>query len=152
MPATDPVGFCHRWWDFMRQVYVAIPGAETSLGSHYCAFENEWPVNMEAHMSQNILPSISRLELRQNDIDQVQAPVLTVHGRRDRNSPYGAGRDWAVQLNEARLLTVDGAAHFPFLERPDLVGPAVREFLHGSWPAEAEAIDTSDGFDSGNGP
>ncbi len=149
MPASDPQGFCERWWDFMRRVYVAVPGSEAALGTHHCAFENEWPVNLEAHMSENILPSISRLELRQDDLDQVQVPVLTVHGRRDRNSPYGAGRDWATRLSDARLLTVDEAAHLPFLERPDLVSPAVRQFLAGTWPAEAEELERSDEPDAG---
>jgi len=141
LPASDPEEFCRRWWDFMRGVYVALPGAEAALGDHFCAFENEWPLNMEAHLWQNILPSIARLDLRQDEIDQVQVPVLTVHGRSDRNAPYGAGRDWAARLGDARLLTVDEAAHFPFLERPDLVGSAVRRFLGGAWPTAAEVVE-----------
>lgn len=149
LPTSNPEEFCRRWWDFMRRVYVAIPGAEAALGDHYCAFENEWPVNLETHLSENILPSIARLQLRQEEIDQVQAPVLTVHGRRDRNAPYGAGRDWAARLGDARLLTVDEAAHFPFLERPDLVGAAVREFLGGAWPTAAEVVPSSGASDPG---
>ncbi len=152
MPASAPKEFCLRWWEFMRHVYVAIPGAAAALGDHYCAFENEWPVNMEAHLSQNILPSIVHLDLRQDDIDQVRVPVLTVHGRRDRNAPYGAGRDWAARLREARLLTIAEAAHFPFVERPDVVGPAVREFLDGVWPDAAEVIEPSQAHDPGVQP
>ncbi|HJO02998.1 MAG TPA: alpha/beta hydrolase [Acidobacteriota bacterium] len=143
MVASDPKEFCRHWWEFMRRVYVAIPGAEVALGDHYCEFENEWPLNMEAHLSQNILPSIARLALRQEDIDQVEVPVLTIHGRRDRNAPYGAGRDWAARLSDARLLTIEEAAHFPFLERPDVVGPAVRQFLDGVWPTAATLIEPS---------
>ena len=141
LSTSDPEAFCQQWWNFMSSVYVAVPGAAAALGDHYCTFENEWPVNLEAHLSKNILPSIARLDLRQSDIDQVQVPVLTVHGRHDRNAPYGAGRDWVARLGDARLLTVDEAAHFPFLERPDMVGPAVREFLGGSWPDAAEGIE-----------
>jgi pimeloyl-ACP methyl ester carboxylesterase len=38
-------------------------------------------------------------------------PVLTIHGTKDRNAPYGSGREWAFNLPNARLLTIKGGAH-----------------------------------------
>ena len=67
-------------------------------------------------------------------------PVLTIHGRQDRNVPYGAGREWAFKLGNARLVTVPEAAHMPFLERPEIVQPAIRQFLAGTWPLGSEEV------------
>ncbi len=139
-PASDPQGFCGHWWAFMRTVFVADPAKVDRIGDHYCEFENEWPVNMESHLTRNIFPSLERLQLSDEQIGAVESPVLTVHGKLDRNSPYGAGRDWAARLPNARLLTIDDAAHLPYLESPSRVMPAIDQFLGGTWPAGAEQI------------
>ena len=64
-------------------------------------------------------------------------PVLTIHGTYDRNAPYEGGRDWVATLPNARLLTIERAAHASFADAPDIVIPAIRTFLSGQWPAEA---------------
>jgi pimeloyl-ACP methyl ester carboxylesterase len=74
-----------------------------------------------------------------DDFARASMPVLTVHGRRDRSAPYGGGQDWAAALPNARLLTVDGAGHAPWIEAPDVLD-AVTTFLDGSWPASAERV------------
>jgi len=66
--------------------------------------------------------------------------VLVVHGTKDRNAPYGGGVYWSRVLRDARILTVSGAAHQVFLERPDLVLPAMRSFLGGTWPSAASPL------------
>jgi pimeloyl-ACP methyl ester carboxylesterase len=43
-------------------------------------------------------------------------------------------------LPNARLLTVTGAGHAPWIEAPDLVFRAIDVFLRGAWPAEAEQV------------
>jgi pimeloyl-ACP methyl ester carboxylesterase len=68
--------------------------------------------------------------------------VLTIHGTKDRNAPYGSGREWAALLSNARLLTIRGAAHQSFVEFPEIVFPAIRAFLSGAWPDAAEKIIT----------
>jgi pimeloyl-ACP methyl ester carboxylesterase len=70
----------------------------------------------------------------------LEVPVLIVHGTRDRNAPYGAGREWSWLLPEGRLLTVDGAGHHAFGEFPERVMPAVARFLAGDWPENAVKI------------
>lgn len=140
VPEADPKEFCLRWWEFMREFLVADPERGKELGDHFCEFENEWPVNLDRHLGDNIRPSLVRLDLGPEQMQEVAAPVLTVHGTADRNEPYGGGRDWALRLPEARLLTVAGAAHLPHLEEPALVMTAIKQFLGGTWPAAAEAV------------
>ena len=48
-------------------------------------------------------------------------PVLTIHGTWDRNAPYAAGREWALTLPNARLITVEGAAHQVTADAPEIV-------------------------------
>ena len=67
----------------------------------------------------------------------VTTPVLTIHGRRDRSAPYGAGRDWAMSLGNARLLTIEQGGHAPWIEAGEEVGSAVETFLDGAWPERA---------------
>lgn len=137
---AHPEAFCKAWWRFMKRVYVADPDAADQIGDHFCAFPNEWPQNVEPHLREHVWPSIQRLGLEDREIDRIEAPVLTVHGTRDRNSPYGAGRDWALRLRHARLLRVEGAGHLPYLENPGLVQPAIEHFLAGHWPEASKEV------------
>ena len=86
------------------------------------------------------MPSIRSLKLTAEDFAKATAPVLTVHGTKDRNAPYGGGRDWAALLPNARLLTVPNAAHTPWIEAPDLVFKSIDTFLNGAWPDAAESM------------
>ncbi len=70
--------------------------------------------------TRRLLPSIQSLRISE-EVSKATAPVLTIHGTKDRNAPYGAGRDWASMLPNARLHTVEGAAHAPWIEAPDKV-------------------------------
>ena len=69
-----------------------------------------------------------------------RSPVLTIHGTKDRNAPYGSGREWAMTLPEARLVTVPGAGHLSWVEAPGLVFTSINTFLDGKWPTTAEKI------------
>jgi hypothetical protein len=66
--------------------------------------------------------------------------ILTIQGLADRVVPYGAGCDWAFLLPQARLLTIEGGSHFPWIEAPEKVFGAIRKFLDGQWNDGAEQI------------
>jgi pimeloyl-ACP methyl ester carboxylesterase len=44
-------------------------------------------------------------------------------------------------LPNARLITIEGAAHLPWIESPQSVFDAIHTFLDGKWPEHAEQID-----------
>ena len=92
------------------------------------------------HWIENLLPSIHAIELTPDDLSKVKAPVLIIHGRRDRQAPYGGGRGWGMILPDARLLTVENAAHVPWIEAPDLVFGSIETFFDGAWPGTAEQV------------
>jgi len=60
-------------------------------------------------------------ELNFEDVQKAQAAVLTIHGMKDRSAPYGGGREWAMMLPNARLVSVEKAGHAPWVEAPELV-------------------------------
>jgi pimeloyl-ACP methyl ester carboxylesterase len=134
----DPQEFCRKFWSILRVIYVVNPADAGRIRWERCDLPNE--LNLMKYWTTVTLPSIQRLNLTPEDIAAVKAPVLTVHGRKDRSAPYGGGREWALALPNARLLTVDEAAHVPWIEAPELVFGSIRTFLDGAWPDGAVQV------------
>ncbi len=55
--------------------------------------------------------------------------TLVIHGARDELVPVGAAEYLAAHLRDARLETLAGAAHAPFLSEPDRVAERIADFL-----------------------
>ncbi|MGC4941497.1 alpha/beta fold hydrolase [Kribbella sp. DT2] len=64
-------------------------------------------------------------------LHEIQTPALVVHGDRDSGVPVARARAAAELLPRGTLLTVPGAGHWVQRDRPDLVVPAVLDFLRG---------------------
>jgi pimeloyl-ACP methyl ester carboxylesterase len=126
---SDPKEACEKFWALLRELMVADPEDAGKIHWTICDYPNE--MLMMKHWSENILPSIQILHFGPEEFLKVKAPVLTIHGTRDRQSPYGAGREWALRLPNARLVTVEGAAHVPWIEAPEKVFGAIETFLDG---------------------
>jgi pimeloyl-ACP methyl ester carboxylesterase/DNA-binding CsgD family transcriptional regulator len=65
----------------------------------------------------------------------VTAPTLVLHRRDDRAIPYPEGRALAARIPDARLVSLPGRSHFPFVGDAAAVVRAVLEFLGGTVPA-----------------
>jgi pimeloyl-ACP methyl ester carboxylesterase len=61
-------------------------------------------------------------------IHRITAPTLVLWGKEDRLVPPVYADEFTRRLPGARLHTVDGAAHAPHLERPDVVAQVGRDF------------------------
>jgi pimeloyl-ACP methyl ester carboxylesterase len=141
---SHPKEYCEMDWDVQRFALVGDPSHVDRIGvpkTGLCDSENEWPVNLNPHFEASFT-SIQAVSLANADLAKISMPVLTVHGTKDRNAPYGGGREWAMRLPNARLLTVRNGAHQSFDEYPEIVIPAIDQFLNGSWPAAAEKVTT----------
>jgi pimeloyl-ACP methyl ester carboxylesterase len=143
-PQENPEEYCKKWWSVIRTAYVTNPADAAKVFSGLCEFPNEWPANQLKHLSENILASIKKLDLGEEQLAPCGMPVLTIHGTEDRAVPYGAAREWVFNLPNARLITIDKGGHLPWIESPGIVFPAIRTFLHGEWPAQAEEINVAD--------
>lgn len=62
-------------------------------------------------------------------LPSVKVPVLVVAGEKDGFTPPDLSRAMAAAIPGADLLEIEGGSHTAPLERPDLVGDAVHEFL-----------------------
>lgn len=137
-----PEYFCEQQWLVNRYGLVGNPANVKKLGKGNCDMPNEWPVNLSRHFKYHFT-SVQELDIPRDNVSKLATRVLTIHGTKDRNAPYGAGREWAMLLPNCRLLTIEGAAHRAYDEFPEIVFPAIREFLNGRWPQASEKVPPS---------
>jgi pimeloyl-ACP methyl ester carboxylesterase len=143
LATQNPMALCRREYQLTRAGLVGDPRLEYKVPD-VCEYENEWPMNFGRHIRHHFVGSIMPLDMSWTTFARVAMPVLTIHGTHDRNASYGAGREWVSQLPNARLLTVPGAAHMPWIDQPALVLGALDEFLKGEWPPDARPVANPD--------
>lgn len=138
---THPREYCREEWS-VAQIprLVGDPARADRVRIDVCDMPNEWPILQARHLRLHFEESGMTHRTPRDALPELRSPVLTVHGTRDRNAPYGAGREWAYLLPNARLLTVEGAGHHAFGEQPEVVMPAVKRFLDGAWPDNAVKV------------
>jgi pimeloyl-ACP methyl ester carboxylesterase len=61
-------------------------------------------------------------------LGELRCPALVVWGRRDPYLPARFGRAYAERLPSAELVELDGAGHWPWLDRPDVI-PRILDFI-----------------------
>lgn len=142
MAESSPREFCEADAKVFRYVLIGNPAHAPRIKSN-CDLPNEWPVNVDKHFN-HLFESIDKVNITSADLARITMPVLVIHGTRDRNAPYGSGREWAMSLPDARLVTVEGAAHVSWADDPIAVFGSIREFLRGNWPLGAEKVTTLD--------
>ena len=56
-------------------------------------------------------------------------PVFLVWGKSDRDVPFETSKEVLAAIPRAQFLPVEDAAHVPFIEHPEIVNPAMLQFL-----------------------
>jgi len=135
---TNPREYCEKEWAANRIGLVGNPANAEKVRSP-CSLPNEWFLPLERHWEFHFV-SFQKLDIPKSEVAKVTVPVLTIHGTKDRTAVYGAGREWATILPNARLLTVNGAGHVPWVDEPELVFTAIETFLSGKFPKIAEKL------------
>lgn len=135
----DPKDYCRKFWWVLRVMYVADPADAGKIKWDRCDLPNE--LSFMRYWTEHLLPSIQGLNLSAEEVAKVKEPVLTIHGTKDRSAPYGGGKDWALLLPNGRLVTVEKAAHAPWIEAPETVFGSIETFLDGRWPSSAEKVE-----------
>jgi pimeloyl-ACP methyl ester carboxylesterase len=127
---TQPRDFCNAFGAWFRYFVVGDPAKADRIPSH-CDLPNEWPSNV-FHTFKLLSDSWKDISLTRDDLRKITAPVLVIHGTKDRNAPYVGGVNWSKSLPNARLVTIEGAAHGVLWEEPDRVMDAIRQFIAGN--------------------
>jgi pimeloyl-ACP methyl ester carboxylesterase len=130
-----PREFCEKEFAVMRALLVGDQSKAAGITSR-CQFENEWSANLQRHFGSHF-ESIKKLTISPEAVAKLKQPVLTIHGKKDRNAPYGAGKQWAGTLPNGRLITLPTAAHNSWVDEPQIVA-WVDAFLSGEWPPNAQ--------------
>jgi proline iminopeptidase len=128
----DPIAYCR----FFSRVYGANmmgnPSAFDHKRSDPCRYPNEWPEN--GARTARLLFS-TEWDWR-SDVGGATMPTLVVHGAEDA-LPLAGSQEWVTALTDARILIIPGVGHFPHVEAPQILWPAVDTFLSGAWPQGA---------------
>jgi pimeloyl-[acyl-carrier protein] methyl ester esterase len=102
--------------------------------------ERELLAELRARLFSRGKPDIGALRggleiLRDTDLRAIlpmlEQEVLVIAGDRDMLTPLAASTYLVQALARARLVTVRGAAHAPFLSHPEIFFESVTNFLHG---------------------
>ena len=119
---------CQAYWNIALRPRLAEPDRTFSLiRSDLCASDPAGIRYGLATTNPRVMGSYGNWDLTAQ-LATVQAPTLVVHGEEDA-IPIDLAARWATALPHATLLRVPRAAHFPYVERPDVVWPAVDQFL-----------------------
>lgn len=137
----DDIEMCRKAWEILGALYVTDPADASKINWGRCELPNER--NFVQYWTTKLLPSIQAVNMPEL-VSKLTMPILTIHGTKDRNAPYGAGREWASMLPNARLLNIEDAAHAPWIEAPATVLSAMETFFDGSWPENAEKVEIID--------
>jgi len=138
--ALSPEEFCGKFWTLLRPLYVFNPNDADKI-QHWKACHLPTELNFMSYWMGFLMPSIQSLSFTSEELAKVSAPVLNVHGTKDRSAPYGGGREWALILPNARFLMIDNVAHAPWIEAPEKVLGPIGTFLNGTWPEAAEKVE-----------
>lgn len=109
------------------QVHGSDEGRATLAQLHGRLFERGEPSPKTLAAALELL---GQVDLRPA-LPRVTTPALVVAGDRDALVPVQATRELAAALPEARHVTIEGAAHAPFLSHRAAFAAAVRPFIDG---------------------
>jgi len=134
--ADDPAAYCRALRDLTMPVNLADSAFMAGVPDP-CVFPNEYPDSLSPLFSA-LLGSFAGYDWR-DAAAGLRIRRLVIHGAQDP-FPVEGSREWVPPGSNARLLIIDRAGHFPFLERPDVFFAAAEAFLRGEWPAGTEPL------------
>jgi proline iminopeptidase len=132
----DDAAACRAYYALWFQAAFADPSALARSRGDFCAGEPASLANKVRHVDRYTMASLGDWDWRQT-LGTVRSPALIIHGTEDFIS-LESSRTWATSLPQARMLLLEGAGHFPYLERPEQFFAAVDEFMRGRWPAGSQ--------------
>jgi proline iminopeptidase len=129
---ADPVAACRAYWAIGVKPRLARPELASKITGDFCS---AGPAAIRAGMAvagPHTSESLGAWDFRPG-LARVAAPTLIIHGEAEA-IPMDLVEEWTTALPHAALVKVPGASHFPYVERPDLVWPAIEAFLKANPP------------------
>lgn len=105
---------------------IFLPGASPQESEDFSRNQRDWANAPQA-------AQLLRLSCEMDAVDalpRVRTEALVIHRRKDRAIPLEAGQRLAAELPHARLMTLDGDIHLPWIDG-DAIADTVHSFLAG---------------------
>ncbi len=127
LEGSDIKAACRAFWSIALKPRLAREQDTAILKGNFCAASPEAirygmgitnPVTFDSMKDWDYRPKLPIL----------RASVLIIHGMEDA-IPMDMVEEWEKAIPDAELLKVPRAAHFPYVERPEVVWPAIEAFL-----------------------
>lgn len=132
-PANDAQASCRSYFELLVRGALADPADVFIAGRIADGFCSASPAAIRNQMRVDSLTAaaLGDFDWREH-FRESQFPVLVVAGEQDVD-PVEAYEEWSTAFPDARLVLLEGAGHFSYVERPDQFFSAVAEFLgkHG---------------------
>lgn len=130
---TAMVELVRRHWGLGSRVLADVfaPGASADERADFARFQRQVATPEAAAQDLSLVYEHDATEL----LGKVTVPTVVLHRRDDRAIPVALGRDLATRIAGARLVELDGAAHFPWLGGAAAVVSTTLAFLAGRDPA-----------------
>lgn len=112
-----------RWWN-PQIVHASRRDDAEFMGLLEAMAESFTPAEYE----QEVHALLTRADAR-DVLSTIDVPTLVLHGEEDILSNPDRNRAMAEAIPGAKLVTIEGAAHFPMLEKPAEVTAALKDWL-----------------------
>jgi DNA-binding response OmpR family regulator len=117
---------------------IFLPGASSQDSEDFSRNQRDWANAPQA-------AQLLRLSCEMDAVDvlsHVRTDALVIHRRNDRAIPLEAGQRLAAELPHARLITLDGDIHLPWIDG-DAIADTVHSFLAGEATSTATSLPMS---------
>lgn len=106
---------------------IFLPGASLQDSEEFSRNQYAWANAEQAAQLLRLSCELSAVDV----LSRVRTEALVMHRRNDRAIPLEAGERLAAALPRARLVTLDGETHLPWIDG-DAIADAVHSFLAGN--------------------
>ena len=131
---SSPLTYSREHWQVYLPLQMGNPAGLARMRSAPWNFPNEHPGAIDTTFDA-LFAALGARDWRPQAA-AVRCPTLVIQGLDDL-IPVASSREWAASFSDARLFTMPGVGHYPWLEDPETFYPAARQFLQGPWPEGA---------------
>lgn len=111
-----------------EQISARIVGVDSPHGE---TWRSKWR-ELDPHRLTSAVGALIDRDDITDRLDELAMPVLLIHGTDDTSIPIARAHEICERVGDCRgVVEVPGAAHAPNVTHPDVVDPAIREFLEG---------------------
>jgi pimeloyl-ACP methyl ester carboxylesterase len=116
--------------EMLNSLMFLLIGPQEEVGEHWKNWRPKWAAFSGNQMYHTMNALLARVPLTDEEIQQINVPVLSIHGLNDLGTPVGlADQLYDLLPNGKGKVRVEGAAHAVNVTHPDKIIEPLRAFL-----------------------